>query len=283
MRFSFFSCSCFIGETAVFFGAFLGPIIAILLFNFVIFFIVIFVLIRHTIGRINRKGDKLDKGTAFRLLISISGVMFLFGLTWLFGAFTIADASFAFQLLFTIFNSLQGFFIFVFFCVLSKDAREAWIGLLSCGRYKTGEFRPSQPKYTSGTTPTKKSTGNTGLSTQAFSSSKALQSEYEMPEVKKDASEFEKTDLESGTSTFKRENPEPGVADTEGAAVATVELEQAVPGRKEKEEKGQERNGHELKARIQRYSTKCVGKHHVEKYEVDFDVEEEGDEFAAHA
>ena len=213
--FPFLSCSCFIGETAVFFGAFLGPIIAILLFNVAIFFIVIFVLIRHTMGKISHKGNKVDKKTAFHLLIGISGVMSLLGLTWLFGAFTIADASFAFQLLFTIFNTLQGFFIFFFFCVLNKDAREAWVELLSCCWYKAGKFQLSHPKSTSGTAPTKKATEGyihiTRLSTETFSLSKLPQSEHDMPEVTKDANEYEKTDLESGTSTFKQECPEPGV------------------------------------------------------------------------
>ena len=47
----------------------------------------------------------------------------LFGLTWLFGAFTITrTSSMIFSTLFAVFTSLQGFFIFVFLCLLSKDA-----------------------------------------------------------------------------------------------------------------------------------------------------------------
>ena len=62
--------------------------------------------------------------------------MFLFGLTWFFGALTVtgfgdARASTAFQVLFVIFNAFQGFFIFLFLCVLSKDARESWLNLVS--------------------------------------------------------------------------------------------------------------------------------------------------------
>ena len=40
--------SCFISDAAVFFGTVLGPIFAILLFNGVIFVVVIGVLIRHS-------------------------------------------------------------------------------------------------------------------------------------------------------------------------------------------------------------------------------------------
>ena len=60
--------------------------------------------------------------------------MTLFGLSWLFGALTVREASVAFQFLFAIFNSFQGFFIFLFFCVLGSEARELWIQLICRGR-----------------------------------------------------------------------------------------------------------------------------------------------------
>ena len=111
----------------------------------------------------------MDRKTAGRLLISIVGVMSLFGLTWLFGAFTVVGATLVFQVLFAIFNSLQGFFIFLFYCVFSRDARELWKETLSCGRYK------SKPRYTSrksggtGTTPRNNpNTLSTGTGTGAF-------------------------------------------------------------------------------------------------------------------
>ena len=67
-------------------------------------------------------------------MISIMGVMALFGLTWVFGALTVREASTAFQFLFATFNSLQGFFIFLFFCVFGKEGRELWLHVLCCGR-----------------------------------------------------------------------------------------------------------------------------------------------------
>ena len=69
-----------------------------------------------------------------RTLISVSSIMLLFGLTWLFGALTVSAASPAFQWMFVIFNTLQGFFLFVFFCIIGKDAREEWIHFLTCGK-----------------------------------------------------------------------------------------------------------------------------------------------------
>ena len=146
------SCSCFISDTAVFFGAFLGPIFAILIVNVVIFVLVIGVIIRQTRHKLDRTKEQIKKRTAIRLVISIAGIMFLFGLTWLFGALTVTGfgsvtASFAFQVLFVICNAFQGFFIFLFFCAFNKDARDLWLELLSCGRYKSKPFRSSKAKY----------------------------------------------------------------------------------------------------------------------------------------
>jgi len=76
------------------------------------------------------------------------GVMALFGLTWLFGAFTVSGASVVFQTLFAIFNSLQGFFIFLFFCVFGREGRELWLKALCCGKKIPGvtASRPSTAK-----------------------------------------------------------------------------------------------------------------------------------------
>ena len=141
--------SCFIYDRAVFLGAFLGPIFAILLFNVVIFIMVIGVLIKHTRNKLDRTKAQMTKKNAISLFISTASIMFLFGLTWLLGALTIigfADsrASTALQILFVILNASQGFFIFLFFCVLSKDARECWSQLIPCVQHKAKPLRSSQ-------------------------------------------------------------------------------------------------------------------------------------------
>ena len=154
------SSSCFISDPAVLFGAFLGPIFAILIVNVVIFVLVIGVLVKYTLNKLDRTKEQINIKTAIRLVISIAGVMFLFGLTWLFGALTVTGlrdttASTAFQVLFVICNAFQGFFIFLFLCVFNKDARNLWLifarnlwlKLLSCGHYKSKPLHSSQVKY----------------------------------------------------------------------------------------------------------------------------------------
>ena len=92
-----------------------------------------------------RNKDQANRETVIRTLISIIGVTALYGLSWLFGAFTIQGASEAFQILFTIFTSLQGFFIFLFFCVFGREARELWLKVLCRGKKIPGTTRATQP------------------------------------------------------------------------------------------------------------------------------------------
>ena len=147
------SSSCFISDPAVLFGAFLGPIFAILIINVVIFVMVIGVLVKHTLNKLDRTNEQLNIKTTIRLFISIAGIMFLFGLTWLFGALTVTGlrdttASTVFQILFVICNAFQGFFLFFFLCVFDKEARDFWLELFSCGRYQSKPLHSPQVKYT---------------------------------------------------------------------------------------------------------------------------------------
>ena len=116
----------------MFFGAFLTPILTVFAFNGVIFVVIIKVLIQHAYFK--HKSTNTQKRnslkTAKHMTISIFAIMTLFGLTWIFGAFTISRDTVFFQYLFNIFNTVQGFMIFIFFCVVPKDTRELWIRFL---------------------------------------------------------------------------------------------------------------------------------------------------------
>ena len=126
----------------------------------------------------------MNKKVAIKLLVSIASVMFLFGLTWLFGAFTVigfgdARASTAFQVLFVILNAFQGFFIFLFFCVFSRDARNSWLELLSCGHYQSKSLHRSQTRYASSRSNLTKKVKATSATNSDFTSvSEYNRSEY---------------------------------------------------------------------------------------------------------
>ena len=136
-----------------------------ILFNVVIFVIVLTVLIKHSKKKIERakaSSDGSSREATIRLLISIFSIMNLYGLTWLFAIFTFTQGSsnFVFQLLFAIFNSLQGFFMFVFFCVLGKEARDSWAKILCRGKLK--KFAPNTSTSRPGAQNTSSAQPNTG-------------------------------------------------------------------------------------------------------------------------
>ena len=266
-----FSCNrCFIGNTATFFAAFLAPILAIIVFNSVVFIIVIVVLIRHkrrsnvNIGDVKKNKSK-ERASTIRLMISLIGIMSLFGLSWVFGALTVDRASLAFQIIFVLLNSLQGFFIFLFFCVLGRDSRELWLELLFCGRYKSSHLHPSSGPASSGNTNGK--SGNILLSANTSSTSApTLEKSFVSETGGQHFADFStKTDLTAtngdthiSTDLDNEYTPEPTAVTFKG-----------VDENKDDTVDSDTRQG--LKARIKRYSTKKEFRHHVETYEVDFD------------
>ncbi len=126
----------------MFYAAFLGPIAAILIFNLIIFLIVVCVVIRHSSQRYkNTQKYSKRKGIVLTML-NIIAVLVLFGLTWLFGAFTVNQNIVSvgntelFEFLFVVCNSLQGFYVFIFFVVLAKETRELWLETCGCRKKK---------------------------------------------------------------------------------------------------------------------------------------------------
>ncbi|CAH1247542.1 ADGRL3 [Branchiostoma lanceolatum] len=110
--------------------AFLLPAGLILLFNMVVFSIVMYKLLKGEKKQKKLTGNKkneADHQWAIRQLRRAFSIMVLFGLTWVFGFFFVIDdaaARTAFAYLFCIFNTLQGLFIFVFHCFMREDVQK---------------------------------------------------------------------------------------------------------------------------------------------------------------
>ena len=230
-------------------------------------------------------------------MISISGVMFLFGITWLFAilTFSVTGLRETFQILFVIFNSFQGFFIFLFFCVLNKEALESWREFLSCGRYRSKVLHPSQAGKYSSSTGTKKpketKTYSTGFGSSSAGGKNAVASEvsksdydsttflkqkdFELEADVQETTPLKKVDLGAPEPaimltdmTNRNENQNGNTESVEASNEGKREEEAAVASLGEKKKK--KSKGLSLRARIKRYSTKKVSKHHVEEVEVDF-------------
>ena len=203
--------------------------------------------------------------------------MSLFGLTWLFAILTVNVTVLRqfFQILFVIFNSFQGFFIFLFFCVFNKEAIESWREFFSFGKYKSKLLHPSQAKYSSGTgtgKPKHIKTSSTGFgsSSGGKSTSEVSKSEYESTTLTKRSEVdgiLETTPLKTkeDLDTPKHEKMSSHVNGNTGVR------EEEDTTKKEADKKKKTLS---LKTRIKRYSTKKVSKHHVEEIEVDFNSDD---------
>ena len=109
-----------------FYVAYLTPILVIAIGNFVVM-IMSFKKIFHKSA--TGKASTMDAAKKLRIAAACTVIM---GVTWVLGVFALGELTFTFQLLFTIFNSLQGLFIFIFYCALSQDVQKEWRKLL-CG------------------------------------------------------------------------------------------------------------------------------------------------------
>ncbi len=131
----FFFDSCFMQPSYAFYFADLLIIFLILIFNLVMFVMIIYKL---TCGRKDiARSSSRDKKQSITRAVNAIAISAILGLTWIFGFLTIIEnraSSLAFQVLFCIFNSLQGFFIFLLFCVRPEEVREVWLRWLACDR-----------------------------------------------------------------------------------------------------------------------------------------------------
>ena len=113
------------------------------------------VLIIHSkkkLDNLKNERDREQKKRAqgiLKALISIVSIMIMFGLSWFFGALSIGDGTIVFQWLFVIFNTTQGFMLFLFFCVIGDEARGEWKNLLTCNKYRQKISLTSGPSSTS--------------------------------------------------------------------------------------------------------------------------------------
>ncbi|XP_071492422.1 uncharacterized protein [Diadema antillarum] len=135
---------CFVSPgPALYFGVLL-LVAVLLLVNFVIFALVLQELTcRKTVA-----AHKADQGETWRRIQNAVAISVLLGLTWVFGFLAIGGARIVFNILFLIFNPLQGFFVFVMFCLRQQEIRDQWRRWLHCqfGEERPGQFRGDKVK-----------------------------------------------------------------------------------------------------------------------------------------
>lgn len=137
--------SCFpqVGTLTLYIGV-LTAIGMLLAYNLVMFTLVI----KEITCR--RKFKKRDTKVGIRKRIQNSvAISTLLGITWLFGYLAIGEARFLFNLLFLVFNSLQGLFVFLFFCLRNEDVRKDWMEFaLLVSKPCLGDTKTPPPRVT---------------------------------------------------------------------------------------------------------------------------------------
>lgn len=134
----FSSFSCVVHGYPFYFGMLL-PVSMILVGNFVVLILVTNALFSQP------KNIKRQKGQTITAKIRIIfGMNILLGCTWAFGMFAVGDVRDVFQWLFTISNSLQGLFIFVFYTARNQDVRKCWGDLFPSERWSISNFFESR-------------------------------------------------------------------------------------------------------------------------------------------
>ncbi|CAK6968602.1 mucin-3A [Scomber scombrus] len=120
--------------------AFYVGVVAYFLLIFVLCLLV-FIVVMVQLARIKRQNPQNQSPNRGLLtdLRSIAGLILLLGLTWGFALFAWGPLYLPFVYLFSIFNSLQGFFIFVFHCAVKENVRKQWRTYLCCGKLRLAE------------------------------------------------------------------------------------------------------------------------------------------------
>ncbi|KAM4051283.1 adhesion G protein-coupled receptor L3 isoform 16-T17 [Anomaloglossus baeobatrachus] len=150
---------CWLRHDTYFIWSFIGPATLIIMLNVIFLGIALFKMFHHTAIM------KPDTGCLDNIrswVIGAIALLCLLGLTWAFGLMYINESTVIMAYLFTVFNCLQGMFIFIFHCVLQKKVRKEYGKCLrnhccsgkkmenSVGSTKTSNSQPPG-RYSTGT------------------------------------------------------------------------------------------------------------------------------------
>ncbi|KAF7278827.1 latrophilin Cirl-like isoform X4 [Rhynchophorus ferrugineus] len=131
---------CWIRSDNYFIFSFAAPVFIVLMLNLIFLTIAIVKMCKHASASVSMKNKEHSRlastsgkeENALRMKFDLTWLkgacclVFLLGLTWIFGFLYINKETVTFAYLFTIFNSLQGFFIFLFHCLQNEKVRKEY-------------------------------------------------------------------------------------------------------------------------------------------------------------
>ncbi|XP_044768878.1 adhesion G protein-coupled receptor L3 isoform X9 [Neomonachus schauinslandi] len=150
---------CWLRLDTYFIWSFIGPATLIIMLNVIFLGIALYKMFHHT-AILKPESGCLDNIKSW--VIGAIALLCLLGLTWAFGLMYINESTVIMAYLFTIFNSLQGMFIFIFHCVLQKKVRKEYGKCLRthCCSGKSTESSIGSGKTSGSRAPGRYSTGS---------------------------------------------------------------------------------------------------------------------------
>ncbi|XP_041752240.1 adhesion G protein-coupled receptor L2 isoform X3 [Coregonus clupeaformis] len=154
--------ACWLRVDNHFIWSFIGPVTFIIMLNLIILIVTMYKMVKHSTSM---KPDSTRLGGIRSWVLGAFALLFLLGLTWSFGLFFLNESSVVMAYLFTIFNTLQGMFIFIFHCLLQKKVRKEYSKCFHQSQCCGG--LPSEGSHSSAKTTTSRSTARYSSATQS--------------------------------------------------------------------------------------------------------------------
>uniref|UniRef100_A0A3Q2ZWK1 Adhesion G protein-coupled receptor L2-like n=1 Tax=Kryptolebias marmoratus TaxID=37003 RepID=A0A3Q2ZWK1_KRYMA len=154
--------ACWLRVDNHFIWSFIGPVTLIIVVNVIFLVVTMYKMVKHSTSM---KPDSSRLGGIRSWVLGAFALLCLSGLTWSFGLFFLNESSIVMAYLFTIFNTLQGMFIFIFHCLLQKKVRKEYSKCFHqsqcCGAL------PSESSHSSAKASTSRSTARYSSATQS--------------------------------------------------------------------------------------------------------------------
>ncbi|XP_061696272.1 adhesion G protein-coupled receptor L2-like isoform X2 [Syngnathoides biaculeatus] len=115
--------ACWLRADNHFIWSFIGPVTFVIVVNVIFLVVTMYKMVKHSTSM---KPDSSRLGGIRSWVLGAFALLCLLGLTWSFGLFFLNESSIVMAYLFTIFNTLQGMFIFIFHCLLQKKVRKEY-------------------------------------------------------------------------------------------------------------------------------------------------------------
>uniref|UniRef100_A0A452QRN5 Adhesion G-protein coupled receptor D1 n=1 Tax=Ursus americanus TaxID=9643 RepID=A0A452QRN5_URSAM len=149
------SVNCWLSISSGAVWAFVAPALSIIVVN-----VGILIAVTRVISQISADNYKIHGDpSAFKLTAKAVAVLLpILGTSWVFGVLALNSQALVFQYIFAILNSLQGFFIFLFHCLLNSEVRAAFkhktkVWTLTSSSARNTNVKPFSSDIMNGTRP----------------------------------------------------------------------------------------------------------------------------------